>query len=183
MSLLTRTSTPAQIAANEVNGRRSGGPATAEGHYRPVRRPVKARRKEISFDGNKPTDLVEKKGRLGRSGETNLPCAPVRGSRTPGSKNLGMSFRSRPEISDSRLQTAATICELRLGRRETNPRGLRSALSIGCKDFGQNKPKLSIFHAINWIQRNSGRFLTRMYGMSLRRSALKICSTWCRVGA
>ena len=45
---------------------------------------------------------------------------------------------------------------------ETNPKGLRSALSIRCKHFRQNKPKPAILRAINWIQLGSGPFPTKL---------------------
>ena len=47
-------------------------------------------------------------------------------------------------------------------RDKTNPMGLTYALSIRWEDLSQNKPKMPILLAFNWIQLNSARFLTNM---------------------
>ena len=44
----------------------------------------------------------------------------------------------------------------------TNPRGLRSVMSIRYKVLRQNKPNEAILHAVNWIQPKSGRFATKI---------------------
>jgi hypothetical protein len=45
---------------------------------------------------------------------------------------------------------------------ETNPRDLRSVMSIRYKVLRQNKPNEAILHAVNWIQPKSGRFATKI---------------------
>ena len=45
---------------------------------------------------------------------------------------------------------------------KTNPIGLSCDGSIRYMDFGQNKPKPSIFHAINRIRRSWGLFWKRI---------------------
>jgi hypothetical protein len=59
---------------------------------------------------------------------------------------------------------------------ETNPRGLKFALSIRCNDSGKNKSKPVIFSVICLLQQKSASFSASLNADDLSRIALSVPS-------